>query len=252
MAHSLVIEAKKIKKSFVVGPNTIEVIRGVSFDIHPGDYCIFFGPSGCGKSTLLNLCSGLENPTEGKFLVRGEEIARYTSDQKAKFRQTKIGIVFQSFNLLKSMNVQENVALPLLAAGEPRERALKRATNLLTIFGLVKHQKNVHTELSGGQQQRVAMARALAANPWILICDEPTGNLDSKSAKDVMEIFYHLNRKSKRTLLMVTHNPDHLHYASRVFYMKDGLIEKTETNHTRPALQKVGDFDLESRALEQG
>jgi len=252
MSKSLVIEASKIKKSFIVGPNTIEVIRGVTFEIHPGDYCIFFGPSGCGKSTLLNLCSGLEDPSEGKFLVRGEEISKYSSDQKAKFRQTKIGIVFQSFNLLKSMTVQENVALPLLAAGESKARALKRAANLLTIFGLVKHAKNIHTELSGGQQQRVAMARALAANPWILICDEPTGNLDSKSAKDVMEIFYHLNRKSKRTLLVVTHNPEHLIYASKVFHMKDGLIIKTQINRKRPALQKVGDFDLESRALEQG
>ena len=252
MASSAIIDAEKLKKTFIVGPNKIEVIRGVTFSIHPGEYIIFFGPSGCGKSTLLNLCSGLEIPTEGKFLVRGENISGYSSDQKAKFRQTKIGIVFQSFNLLKSMSVQENVALPLLAAGLPRERALKRATNLITIFGLAKHLKQIPTELSGGQQQRVAMARALAANPWILICDEPTGNLDSKSTEDVMGIIYHLNRKSKRTILMVTHNPEHLIYASRVFYMKDGLIIKTEVNHKRPELKKVGEFDLESRALEQG
>ncbi|MFA5158034.1 MAG: ABC transporter ATP-binding protein [Patescibacteria group bacterium] len=252
MSSSAIIEAKDVKKSFVVGANTIEVIKGVNFEIHPGDYVVFFGPSGCGKSTLLNLCSGLEDPTEGKFLVRGEEIKKYTSDQKAKFRQSKIGIVFQQFNLLKSMTVQENVALPLLASGEPRPQALKRAANLLGVFGLSKHLNNIHTELSGGQQQRVAMARALAVNPWILICDEPTGNLDSKSAEDVMEIFYHLNRKSKRTLLMVTHNPDHLKYASHVFHMKDGEIIKTQVNRSRPALKQIGDFDLTSRSLEQG
>ncbi|TSC93229.1 MAG: putative ABC transport system ATP-binding protein [Candidatus Berkelbacteria bacterium Athens1014_28] len=251
MASSAVIEAKAIKKTFILGPNTVEVIKGVTFVIHPGDYVIFYGPSGCGKSTLLNLCSGLEAPSEGKFLIRGEEISKYKSDQKAKFRQSKIGIVFQSFNLLKSMTVQENVALPLLAAGVPRATALHRAANLLTVFGLIKHAKNIHTELSGGQQQRVAMARALSANPWIIICDEPTGNLDSKSAQEVMEIFYHLNRKSKRTILMVTHNPDHLVYASKIFEMKDGLIVKTKTNSHRPTLKKVGDFDLSSRSLEQ-
>lgn len=252
MASSLVIEAKDVKKSFVVGANTIEVIRGVSFTVHPGDYVIFFGPSGCGKSTLLNLCAGLEDPTEGKFLIRGEEIAKYSSEEKARFRQSKIGIVFQQFNLLKSMTVQENVALPIIAAGESRERALNRAANLLSVFGLTKHIHNIHTELSGGQQQRVAMARALASNPWILICDEPTGNLDSKSTEDVMEIFYHLNRKSKRTLLMVTHNPDHLVYASHILHMKDGLIIKSQINHKRPAFKKVGDFDLSSKSLDQG
>lgn len=252
MASNSVIEAKEIKKSFLVGPNAIEVIKGVSFEVKAGDYIIFFGPSGCGKSTLLNLCSGLEAPTEGKFTIRGEEISKYTSDQKAKFRQSKIGIVFQQFNLLKSMTVQENVGLPLIAAGLSRARALNRAANLLAVFGLSKHIKNIHTELSGGQQQRVAMARALAANPWIIICDEPTGNLDSKSAEDVMAIFYHLNRKSKRTLLLVTHNPDHLVYASKIFHMKDGLIVKTQVNRTRPELKKIGDFDLSSRSLEQG
>jgi putative ABC transport system ATP-binding protein len=243
---------EEISKNLLLSaPTHIEVIKGVSFDVHAGDYVIFFGPSGCGKSTLLNLCSGLEDPTEGKFKIRGEEISKYTSDEKAKFRQSKIGIVFQQFNLLKSMTVQGNVALPLLAAGEPRIQALKRAANLLGVFGLSKHLDKIHTELSGGQQQRVAMARALAVNPWILVCDEPTGNLDSKSSEDVMEIFYHLNRKSKRTLLVVTHNPDHLKYASQVLYMKDGLIIKTQRNRSRPVLKKVGDFDLSSRSLEQ-
>jgi len=252
MGSSVLIEAKDIKKSFTLGPNTIEVIKGVSFEIHSGDYVIFFGQSGCGKSTLLNLCSGLESPTEGKFTVRGEEISKFSSDQKAKFRQSKIGIVFQQFNLLKSMTVEENVSFPLIAAGETRERGINRATNLLSVFGLTKHAHNIHTELSGGQQQRVAMARALAVNPWILICDEPTGNLDSKSADEVMEIFYHLNRKSKRTILMVTHNPDHIKFASKIFHMKDGMIVKTQINRSRPALKHVGDFDLSSRSLEQG
>jgi len=251
MSKTKVIEAKDVKKSFSIGKNTVEIVHGVSFDIHSNDYIIFYGPSGCGKSTLLNLCSGLESPTEGTLKIRDENISKYTSDEKAKFRQTKIGIIFQQFNLLKSMSVQENVALPLIAAGQSRSRALSRAASLLHIFGLAKHLKNVPTELSGGQQQRVAMARAMAANPWILICDEPTGNLDSKSTQDVMDIFYHLNRKSKRTILMVTHNPDHLKYATKIFHIKDGLIEKTVKNRARPALKKVKDFELSGRALDQ-
>lgn len=252
MSKTKVVEVKKVKKSFVLGENTVEVLRDINFDVHSGEYVIFFGPSGCGKSTLLNLLSGLESPTEGKVLVRDEDISAYNPEQKAKFRQTKIGIVFQQFNLLKSMTVQENVALPLLAAGQSRERALHRATSLLHVFGLAKHFKNIHTELSGGQQQRLAMARALSANPWILICDEPTGNLDSKSSQEVMDIFYFLNQKSKRTILMVTHNAEHLAYASRIFHMKDGQIIKAETNSHRPVLKKIGDFDLSSRSLEQG
>jgi putative ABC transport system ATP-binding protein len=242
---------KKVKKDFIVGKNTVEVIKEVSFEIHPSDYVIFYGPSGCGKSTLLNLCSGLESPTEGKIIIRGEDISKYSSDEKAKFRQSKTGIVFQQFNLLKSMTVQENVALPLLAGSQSRSRAMKRASNILSVFGLSKHLTKIPTELSGGQQQRVAMARALSTNPWILICDEPTGNLDSKSSAEVMEIFYHLNRKSKRTILMVTHNPDHLVYASKVFHVTDGEITKTQINHHRPALKKVGDLNLASRALDQ-
>lgn len=251
MSKTKVLEAKGVKKTFTLGKNEIEIIHGVDFDIYSGDYVIFYGPSGCGKSTLLNLCSGLEDPTEGKLLIRGEDISKYEEEEKAKFRQTKIGIVFQQFNLLKTMTVQENVALPLIAAGHSSERALNRAASLLHIFGLAKHFNNIPTELSGGQQQRVAMARALAANPWIIICDEPTGNLDSKSSTEVMEIFYFLNRKSKRTILMVTHNPDHLKYATKVFYVKDGKIEKTQKNNKRPTIKKVGDFELSSKSLDQ-
>lgn len=251
MAKTVVIKADKVKKSFTLGRNQIEVIHGVDFEVESGDYVVFYGPSGCGKSTLLNLCSGLEKPSEGKILVRDEDISKLNSDQLAHFRQTKIGIVFQSFNLLKSMTVQENVALPLIAAGQSRARSMNRAASLLNVFGLSKHLNNIPTELSGGQQQRVAMARALTTNPWILICDEPTGNLDSKSSTDVMEILYSINMKSKRTIVMVTHNPEHLKYATKVFHIRDGLIYKTEENSSRPELKEIGDFDLKSHALEQ-
>lgn len=251
MAKTKVIEANKIKKSFQLGNSSIEIIHGANFVIESGDYAIFYGPSGCGKSTLLNLCSGLEIPSEGELLVRGENVAKYNSAQLSLFRQSKIGIVFQQFNLLKTLSVQENIALPLIASGESRDRAMNRAATLLEIFGLIKHAQNIPTELSGGQQQRVAMARALATNPWVLICDEPTGNLDSKSSTEVMEIFYYLNTKSKRTIVMVTHNPDHLKYANKIFHVSDGNIVKTELNNKRPELKKVGDFDLKSHSLEQ-
>ncbi len=251
MPKTKVIEAIGVKKSFNIGENTTEVIKGVNFVIESGEYVIFFGPSGCGKSTLLNLCSGLESPTQGKLLVRGEDVSHYSSDQLAEFRQSKIGIVFQQFNLLKSLTCQENVALPLIASGEPRDRAMNRASSLLHIFGLAKHFTNIPTELSGGQQQRVAIARAMAANPWVLICDEPTGNLDSKASKEVMEILYYLNVKSKRTIVMVTHNAEHLCYASKVFQVRDGIITNTEINNKRPELTKVGDFNLKSKSLDQ-
>ena len=246
-----IIQAEKVKKSFTLGANTVEIIHGVDFEVESGDYVVFFGPSGCGKSTILNLCSGLEVPTEGKLLVRGENVGEYSADQLAEFRQSKIGIVFQQFNLLKTMNVQENVALPLIASGYTRDKAMNRAENLLHTFGLSKHLNNIPTELSGGQQQRVAMARALSANPWVLICDEPTGNLDSKSSEEVMEIFYYLNAKSKRTIIMVTHNAEHLKYASKIFYVKDGLIDKVEVNRSRPVLKELKGFDLKAHALEQ-
>lgn len=251
MAKTKIISAIKVKKSFNIGKNALEIIHGVDFEVESGDYVVFFGPSGCGKSTILNLCSGLEVPTEGKLLVRGENVGAYTSDQLAEFRQTKIGIVFQQFNLLKSLTVQENVALPLIAAGSSRERAMNRAASLLHMFGLAKHFGKIPTELSGGQQQRVAISRAMAANPWVLICDEPTGNLDSRSSQEVMDILYYLNMKSKRTLILVTHNSEHLKYANKVFYVKDGLISKIEINKNRPSINKIAGLDLKSHSMEQ-
>jgi putative ABC transport system ATP-binding protein len=240
---SSVISAKNIKKKFDLDGNIIEVIKGVSFEVESGEFVILFGPSGCGKSTLLNIISGLENVSEGSIKIRGEELSHYNAHQMAKFRQSKIGIVFQSYNLLKTISVQENVALPLLAAGEPYAKAMKRAENLLLMFGLKGHLNKISTQLSGGQQQRVAIARSLASNPWILICDEPTGNLDSASADEVMNIFFILSKKSKKTILMVTHNPDYLCYADRVFHMKDGVITKEEKNKHPLKLKTVGGFN---------
>lgn len=249
-SKTVVIEASKLYREFELSKNNvIKVINGVDFEIHSGEFVMLHGPSGCGKSTILNVIAGLETLTKGKMKIRGQDLAKLNPDQMAEFRRTKIGIVFQSFNLLKSLTNQENVALPLLADGEPLERAMKRAKNLLMMFGLAKHMDKIPTELSGGQQQRVALARALAKNPWIILADEPTGNLDSKSAEEVMNIFVTLNRKSKRTIVLVSHNPEHLKYADRVIFIKDGKVDKEQRNQRKITEKEVEGFNTKRMAI---
>ncbi len=204
------------------------MINGIDFKVESGEFVVLFGPSGCGKSTVLHMIGGLEPPTKGKILVRGENWYTKSQDQLADFRRSKIGIVFQTFNLLNSMSVADNVAMPLLAGGDPIGRAMKRAGNLLQHYGIADLKHKVPSELSGGEQQRVAMSRALATSPWILIADEPTGNLDSKSALNVMNLLCALNRISKRTIFMVSHNPEFIKFGTRVIYLKDGIVEKEE------------------------
>jgi putative ABC transport system ATP-binding protein len=250
MPKSKVIEVENISKSYGTGDNIITVLNDISFDIDAGEFVIFFGPSGCGKSTLLNVICGLEAVDSGKVSIRSQDISKLTQGEMAVYRRTKIGIVFQQFNLLKNLSNKGNVALPLLADGQDLKRAENRAEQLLRMFGLDKHINKKPTELSGGQQQRVAMARALASNPWIIIADEPTGNLDSKSADEVIEIFNSLNRQSKRTMIMVTHNPDYLKYADKVIHLKDGKIIKEAHNHRIASVKKVEGFDLKEHALE--
>ncbi|MFA5927044.1 MAG: ABC transporter ATP-binding protein [Patescibacteria group bacterium] len=225
------IRVEKIEKEFGQGETLVQVLKGIDLEIYSGEYIIFFGPSGCGKSTLLNCIAGLEVPTKGKVVVRGQDISKLSKKELADYRNKKIGMIFQQFNVLKSFSVINNVALPQVFAGVPKGRRMKRAQHLLSMFGLEKIAKRLPTEISGGQQQRVAIARSLANNPWILIVDEPTGNLDSKASEEVMGLLEQLNKKSKRTIIMVTHNPEQLKYAHRIFYLKDGQIVKTEVKH---------------------
>lgn len=250
MPRTKVIEVENVTKSYKLADSTFTIIKNVSFDIESGEFVVFFGPSGCGKSTLLNIVSGLEVIDSGKVKVRGEDISKFDNHQMADYRRNKIGIVFQQFNLLKNLTNEENVALPLLANNEPEARSLKRARSMLTMFGLAKHFQKKPTELSGGQQQRVAMARAIAANPWIIIADEPTGNLDTKSADEVMQIFNVLSKKSKRTIIMVTHNPDYTKFADRVFFLKDGQIVKEQHNTKTKPIYEIADFKMGDHALE--
>lgn len=234
-----VISCTKLEKKFLLTREKYQVaLNEVTFDIHATEFVILFGPSGCGKSTVLNLIAGLEKPTSGSIKIRGEELTKYTPIQLARHHRTKIGIVFQQFNLINNLSVIENIALPAMFSGSKLETRRHRARHLLEIFGLAELADNLPVELSGGEQQKVAIARALVNNPWIMLVDEPTGNLDSKSAGEVIDILERLNKKSRRTILLVTHNPDYLHRAHRVFFMKDGRVVSTKQN--RPLHRRQG------------
>lgn len=230
--RTALIKIEKLIKGFGKDDAHVQVLNGIDLEIYSGEYVIFFGPSGCGKSTLLNCIAGLEKPDSGKVVVRGDDLSKMNKSELAKYRNKKIGMIFQQFNVLKSFNVINNIALPQSFDGIPYRRRIARAQHLLSMFDLVKIAKRLPTEISGGQQQRVAIARALANNPWILIIDEPTGSLDSKASEEVMDLIERLNSVSKRTVILVTHNPDQLKYAHRVFHMKDGQIIKEENKRT--------------------
>ncbi len=206
------------------------VLKNIYLDIHPGEFVIIFGPSGSGKSTLLNLMAGLEFPTAGKVMVRGHNLSHFESQELAQYHRLKMGMVFQSFNLVKSLNVWENVALPQTASGVRYSLRKHRALRVLKLLNIQDYASRRVTEISGGEQQRVAIARALINNPFFLLVDEPTGNLDSQAAQEVMDILQGLNQHGKHTIVLVTHNPDYLHYASRIIYFQDGKIVKQDTH----------------------
>ncbi|MBU0722374.1 ABC transporter ATP-binding protein [Patescibacteria group bacterium] len=234
-----VIKCENINKNFILKNSEIFILKNINLKIYSGEFIIIFGPSGSGKSTLLNIMAGLEIPTSGKIYIRNKDITDLTSEERAYYHRSKIGLVFQSYNLIKDFNVLENIALPQLFAGMDRKTVFHRAKQLLQNFGLAKFSKYRPTELSGGQQQKVAIARALINNPWILLIDEPTGNLDSKSADEVLDIFETLNRQSRRTIVMVTHNPEYVFFAHRVFYVKDGKIENIVVNKAKKSIHEI-------------
>ena len=201
-----VIQVKNLYKLYRVGDSYVRALNGVNLEIRKGEFCSIVGTSGSGKSTLLNMLAGLEKPTRGEIIIAGEHLENKTENQLVRFRREHIGFIFQSFNLLGTMNAVENVALPLTFQGVDREIRLKRASRLLDLVGLKEHKKHRPTQMSGGQQQRVGVARALVVNPEIIFADEPTGNLDSHTSKDVMELMQRVVREQKQTLVMVTHD----------------------------------------------
>jgi putative ABC transport system ATP-binding protein len=228
--HEVIITIDKVKKDFVVGSNTIHALGEVDLKIEATDFVVIYGPSGCGKSTLLNVILGLEKPSAGSVTIRDNKIYSMNDDERAKFRAKKIGMVYQMPYWIKSLNVIENVAMPLIVEGVSENEAVKHAEGVLSELKIGDLAKQRPTQLSGGQQQRVGLARALASNPWILMADEPTGNLDSSTSDEMMALFDELNRKYKRTIIMVTHNPAYFDIGTRIIEMKDGLIIK-DTKH---------------------
>lgn len=223
-----IIKIDHVEKDFELGDNIIRALQDVNAEICAGEFTVIYGPSGCGKTTLLGLIAGLDTPSKGSIIVRDENIHLLSQNELAKYRRTKIGMVFQQFNLIQTLSARDNVALPLLLSGLDQKSAHRRASELLDVVGLRDRLKHKPSELSGGQQQRVAIARALAANPRILLIDEPTGNLDEKAGDEVMDIIKMVNAKWGRTIILVTHNPEFLKHADHILFMKDGQIIKEQ------------------------
>ena len=228
-----VIQVKNLYKVYRVGDSHVRALDGVNLEIYKGEFCSIVGTSGSGKSTLLNMLAGLEKPTKGEIIIAGEHMENKTENQLVKFRREHIGFIFQSFNLMGTMNAVENVALPLTFQGVDKDIRLKRASRVLDLVGLKEHKKHKPTQMSGGQQQRVGVARALVVNPKIIFADEPTGNLDSNTSKEVMELMQKVVREQKQTLVMVTHDNYLASFADRIFHIIDGKIVKIEDNRQK-------------------
>lgn len=225
-----VIEVRDLYKLYRVGDEIVRALDGVNFDICEGEFCAIVGTSGSGKSTLLNMLAGLEKPTKGSVVIAGQHIETLNEDQLVRFRRDHVGFIFQSFHLLGTMNAVENVALPLSFRGIPKDIRLKKADKMLDLVNLKKHKKHLPNQMSGGQQQRVGVARALVVDPKIIFADEPTGNLDSHTSEEVMELMQKVVREQKKTLVMVTHDQHLAAYADRIFHIWDGKILKIEEN----------------------
>jgi ABC-type lipoprotein export system ATPase subunit len=240
------IELRDIHKIYSLGEATVTALDGVSLDIERGDYVALMGPSGSGKSTLMNTLGCLDRPDEGSYLLDGEEVVGMSRDERARLRNLKIGFVFQNFNLLARTSALENVELPLMYGGRftARERH-SRARELLDRVGLSDRMDHHPGQLSGGQQQRVAIARALANDPAILLADEPTGNLDSRTSREVLELFVELNRREQITVILVTHDQDIGRNARRTLVLRDGrvIVDTTRFEEAVAALHSHDEAD---------
>ena len=236
--NQIVIDIQGITKTYVNGKLSVPVLHGIDLVVNKGEFVSIMGPSGSGKSTFMNILGCLDRPTTGSYRLNGDEVATLSDDELAYVRNKQIGFVFQSFNLLTKLTALENVALPMIYAGVNKKMRIERATQLLQSVGLGERMDHLPSELSGGQRQRVAIARALANNPAIIMADEPTGNLDSKSTIDVMNIFRGLHDEG-RTILLVTHEPDIATYASRNVVLKDGIIVEDSINSNMTPIKEV-------------
>lgn len=221
---SIAVEGKHVVKDFRLGNTTTKVLKDISLQVMQGEFVSIMGPSGSGKSTLLYILGGLDAPTSGHVLLNGTDISRFGDEKMSRIRRQKIGFVFQFYNLIPNLNVEENIMLPLLLDGKKMSGYKKQLDQILETVGLTDRRKHTPRELSGGQQQRVAIARALIGSPEILFADEPTGNLDSRTGAEIMGLLREINRSSGQTIIMVTHSPEAAKSSSRVITVQDGII----------------------------
>ena len=236
-----VIEVKDLYKLYCVGDEVVRALDGVEFKICEGEFCAIVGTSGSGKSTLLNMLAGLEKPTKGSIIIDGQHIEKLNEEQLVTFRRENVGFIFQSFHLLGTMNALENVALPLSFRGVGKNIRMKKAEKMLDLVNLKKHKKHFPNQMSGGQQQRVGVARALVMDPKIIFADEPTGNLDSHTSEEVMQLMRKVVNEQGKTLVMVTHDNHLAAYADRVFHISDGKIIKIEDNREKTKKEEKKD-----------
>jgi len=225
----VIIQLDHVHKTYHMGDVEVHALRGISLTIREGEFVAIMGTSGSGKSTTMNIIGCLDRPTRGHYVLDGQDVSQLSKDERADIRNRKIGFVFQGFNLLSRTSALENVELPMLYAGLPTAERHERAAEALSAVGLKGREHNHPNQLSGGQQQRVAIARALVNRPALILADEPTGNLDSRTSVEVMEIFQRLNREQGITLVLVTHEPDIAQYAQRTVIFQDGKIRRDES-----------------------
>ena len=237
---TVILELKHIYKDYIQGSMVVPVLKDINLQVEKGEYLAIMGPSGSGKSTLMNIIGCLDRATKGEFILDGHMVEGMKDNDLADLRLNSIGFVFQTFQLLPRQTALENVALPLSFRGVPRDVRVRKANEMLDLVKLGKHKKHLPNQMSGGQQQRVGVARALVVDPDIIFADEPTGNLDSHTSEEVMELMQRVVREQKKTLVMVTHD-DHLAtYADRVFHIRDGRIIKIEDNRWKKGKEEGG------------
>jgi len=230
MENNHLIQLENVKKIYKVGETQVNALRGLSYNINEGDFLAIMGPSGSGKSTLMNIVGCLDKPTEGKYFLEGEEVSTLDKNRLAGIRNRKIGFVFQTFNLLARTTALENTELPLLYSNMSKKKMRELASKSLSTVGLEGRELHRTNQLSGGEQQRVAIARALVNNPSLILADEPTGNLDTKTGKEIMDIFKRLNQEKNITIILVTHEAELAQIALRRLHLRDGQIIKEEEN----------------------
>ena len=238
-----IIRLKEVRKVYPMGKERVIAVNRLSLEIQQEEICCLLGKSGCGKSTLLNMIAGLEKPTKGEIIFFKRHIERMNEDQLAKFRREYVGFVFQSYNLLPTLTALENVSLPLVFRKVPKKEREKQAMGLLEAVGLAERAKHKPAEMSGGQQQRVSIARAFINHPRVVFADEPTGNLDSKTTKEMMDLITRLVRENHQTLVLVTHDLELAEYAEKIVHLSDGQIERIECfdrNHQQIPMEVIG------------